>query len=215
MWAWILGGCKMNYRYRLLVCSRPVEWVFWVGNELGGGCGKPWDELGDGEDMRTRMREREGLRERFDGIDQCAFDLSPLHGFHLSQLTQPPSAFECSEILSRLYSYSRSMGYPCSNSKNLEITQNSRMANPQGPLPLLASIHATRIRGRRWDCLRIWAQQQQSSTLFFPAVAFFDTKWSQSVSTYHIYSYSCLTLTLSFRLARDSFFSNLFAPLSC
>ena len=91
------------------------------------------------------MRER----ERFDNQISSPFDLSPPHGYPISHLTRPPSAFERSEILLRLYSYSRSMGYPCSIPKNLEITQNSRMASPQSPIPLFASIHATGIGGCR------------------------------------------------------------------
>ena len=66
-------------------------------------------------------------------------------------------------------------------------------------------------------CLRIVEFSSSSpQPCFIPAVAFFDTKWSQSVTPYHIYSLilaSCLLF--SPRLARNSFFSNLFVPLSC
>ena len=97
-----------------------------------------------------KEEEKYAIKQTNNNIRLSLFTI--IHGIckcRVTQLTQPPPALECSEILSCMHSYGSCMGYACSIPKNLEINQNPRVAGSQSPFPLFASIHAIGICGCR------------------------------------------------------------------
>ncbi len=82
-----------------------------------------------------------------------------------------------------MHTYSRSLGYPCIEPKELETLQVGRMAYPQDYFLLPTFFHARGVRRCRY-VVALFLSVILVQTFQCEGVAFFDTAWSRSVSTF-------------------------------